>query len=85
MVVLYTSTTLQNFTYYSEALDYSLAVSLASNPSLSDNENFVDSRNTLRVCLDSAATSISEMQDIYASQQQLSNAKYLLDNPNLFN
>lgn len=85
MVVLYTSTTLQNFTYYSEAFDYSLAVSLASNPSLSDNENFMGSRNTLRVCLDSAETSISEMQDIYASQQQLENCAYLINNPNLFN
>jgi hypothetical protein len=85
MTVLYTSTTLQNFTYYSESFDYGLAVSLATNPSLSDNENFVGSRNTLRVCLDSANSAIEQMQDIFASQQQLSNAKYLLDNPNLFN
>jgi hypothetical protein len=85
MTVLYTSTTLQNFTYYSESFDYSLAVSLAGNPTLSDNENFVGSRNTLRVCLDSAETAITQLQDIYAAQQQLSNAKYLIDNPNLFN
>jgi len=85
MTVLYTSTTLQNFTYYSESFDYGLAVSLATNPTLADNENFVGSRNTLRVCLDSAATSISQMQDLFAAQQQLSNAKYLIDNPNLFN
>jgi hypothetical protein len=85
MVVLYTSTTLQNFTYYSEAFDYSLAVSLAGNPSLSDNENFMGSRNTLRVLIDSAETSISEMQDVFASQQNLTSATYFIDNPNLFN
>lgn len=85
MITLYTSTTLQNFTYYSESFDYLLAVSLAGNPSLSDNENFVESRNTFCVLLDSAATSISEMQDLYAAQQNLTSAKYFIDNPNLFN
>lgn len=85
MAQLYTSTTLQNFTYYSESFDYSLSVELAKNPSLSNNANFVGSRNTLRVLLDSAATSISEMQDLFASQQNLTSAKYFIDNPNLFN
>ena len=85
MTVLYTSKTLQNFTYYSESFDYSLAVRLAVNPTLSDNENFMNNRSELRTLIDSANTAISEMQDIYAAQQSLSNANYLINNPNLFN
>jgi hypothetical protein len=85
MTVLYTSTTLQNFTYYSESFDYGLAVSLATNPTLADNENFMGSRNTLRVLIDSSNTSITEMNDIYASQRNLTSAKWLIDNLNLFN
>lgn len=85
MTVLYTSTTLQNFTYYSEAFDYSLGVSLSQNPTLADNENFVGSRDTLRTLLDSADTAISQLQDIYAAQQCLTSATYLINNPNLFN
>lgn len=85
MTVLYTSTTLQNFTYYSESFDYSLAVSLATNPTLADNENFMGSRNTLRVNINSAGTSITEQQDIYAAQKCLDNCAYLINNPNLFN
>lgn len=85
MVVLYTSTSLQNFTYYSESFDYSLAVSLATNPTLADNENFMNSRNTLRVLIDSSNTAITELEDIYASQKCLTSAKWLIDNPNLFN
>jgi hypothetical protein len=85
MSVLYTSTTLQNFTYYSESFDYSLAVSLATNRQLANNQNFMSNRSILRTNLDSAKQSIEEALDIFAAQKCLDNAKYLVDNPNLFN
>lgn len=81
----YTVTKLQNFTYYSESFDYSLAVSLANNRQLANNKNFMSNRSILRTNIESASIAITENEDIFSAQKCLTSAKWLIDNPNLFN
>jgi uncharacterized ubiquitin-like protein YukD len=85
MTVLYTSITLDNTTYYAEKFDYNLGVALANNRTLANNANFMQNRSLLRVQIESSNIAITEVQDIFSAQKCLDNAKYLIDNPNLFN
>lgn len=84
-VATYTSTQLINTTYYSEQFAYEKVVELSKNRNVANNSNFMDYFGILRTNIDSANNAISELEDIYASQNCLDKCKYLIDNPTLFN
>ena len=80
----YEEVALHCFAVNSEIFDFNLSLDMAQNRNLINNDNFMENKNILRVEIDSAYDAISDFQGIYASQQCLNSAKYLIDNPNLF-
>lgn len=78
----YSSTGLYGFLAYSKNYDAYAQQLMITNPLLVNNKNFFYSRMKLRVYMDSATTSVQEMNDIVSAQLSMNLATELTNNFN---
>jgi hypothetical protein len=82
--ILYTKTYLIMFSLYNETFYYGLTQAQSSNPSITSNKNYYESKMKLRVELDSAAQAVSFASDQFSAQGALDRATNVRLNTNLF-
>lgn len=82
--VLYTKTTLYEFSLYNRTFSYSLVRRQASIPTIINDTNWLNNKIWLRVSLEDAVEAISLGGDISASQNCLDNATNLRINSNFY-
>lgn len=83
--VLYSKTILSVFNMYASTLDDFLISGQQANPSKINDTNYYLNRIKLRVAINDAINSISDMSDITNSQQACDRGNYFVDNQsNLF-
>ena len=84
VTVLYTSSQIFVFKNFSEQFYYSLIQDMAANPNIIIDTNFWENLFTLRLQLDNSSLAISTGADIYASQNCINQAIYMVQNHQLF-
>lgn len=75
--ILYTDSSLELFTSYSEDFDYGLTQQLTGNPMLFNDNRFFQEKSNLRTYIDSAEKAITRASDQYGAQQCLDQATNL--------
>ena len=84
VTILYTTSQIFAFKNFSEQFYYSLIQDMAANPNIIIDTNFWENLFTLRLQLDNASLAISTGQDIYAAQNCIGQAIYMVQNHQLF-
>jgi hypothetical protein len=82
--VLYTYTVLTVFNMNASLLDDTLIAGQQAQPNLINNTNYYLNRIQLRVAINDAINSITQMSDITNSQQACDRGTYFVDNQSLF-
>lgn len=80
--VLYTKTTLYDFTMYSETFYYGLTQNQTSSPNIVNDTNYYNNKMILRCNIDEANNAVTYGSDIVSSQAALDRAAYLIANEN---
>jgi len=80
----YTQTILNAFTSNSENFYAGLTRMQASNPLLVSDNNFYSNKSKLRLFIDDAVQSVTEMQDVYLAQNSLDEAYNLISNQQVY-
>lgn len=81
-VVLYTVTTLFDFTMYSETFYYGLTQNQTSTPNIVNDTNYYNNKMILRCNIDEANNAVTYGSDITSSQAALDRAAYMIANEN---
>lgn len=82
--VLYTKTELNVFNMYAKMLDDQLITAQQAYPAIIQNTSYYMNRMLLRLAINDAINSITDMSDITNSQQACDRGMYFVDNQTLF-